>query len=380
MPPSLHTFSDDPIGPVTRLRRVSRRRETSRDVVLRAVPRGSTRAAHGHHVQKALLEHPEYTRRYASAKATLRAVLDRLVARADYETMTTRPGWDYLAQQTGKSRRTIARTIADLASMGLLGTVASGRTAAYASLNEDGERTNEAAVYVLCVPSPLQVMESRHSGPVDEYGTPPALGGSHLNNLKETHTRARGKDLTGAATPPELIPGGYAAATPPTPHRPELLWPAHKTTASKIQRLAAASELRRRVFVLRPMSLQDIRAVVRNFLLCGWTVADLHHALDFQPDGSPWPHNGLPAEAEAGRLRGLLRYRLGAYRTGSGEPLRSRDQRLANEAAENRAVAVKATQEATRARQERANRLGQDSPAKVVALASIRAMLDRRTK
>lgn len=380
MPPSLHAFSDEPIGLVTRLRRVSRHRETSRDVVLRAVPTGSVRAAHGRHVQRALLEHPEYTRRYSNAKTTLRAVLDCLVARADYETMTTRPGWEYLTQQTGMSRSTIARARGDLANMGLLGTVAGGRTAAYASLNEDGERTNEAAVYVLCVPAPFEVLEAPNSRAVDECDTPPAVGGSHLNNLKETHTRARGKDLTGAASPPEIIPGGCAAPTPPTPHRPELLWPAHKTTASKKQRLAAASELRRRVFVLRPMSLQDIRAVLRDFLVCGWTVADLHHALDFQPDGSPWPHNGLPSEAEAGRLRGLLRYRLAAYRTGSGEPLRSRDQRLANEAAENRAAAVKATQEATRARQERANRFGQDSPAKVVALASIRAMLDRRTK
>ncbi|MDN5812350.1 MAG: hypothetical protein L0H40_04830, partial [Micrococcaceae bacterium] len=222
-------------------------------------------------------------------------MLKCLVARADYETMTTRPGWEYLAQQADKSRRTIARTIADLGRMGLLGTVAGGRTAAYASLNEDGERTNEAAVYVLCIPAPLEIVETSRSGAVDEYGTPPALGGSHLNNLKETHTRARGKDLIGAATPPEINSGGYAAPTPATPHRPELLWPAHKTTASRKQRLAAASELRRRVFVLRPMSLQDIRAVVRDFLVCGWTVADLHHALDFQPDGSPWPHNGLPA-------------------------------------------------------------------------------------
>lgn len=374
MPPSLHTFSDDPIEPETRLRRVSRRRETSRDVVLRAVPTGSVRAAHGRHVQRALLEHPEYTRRYSNARATLMSVLDCLVARANYETMTTRPGWEYLTQRTTLSRRTIARAIGDLRSLGLLGTVASGRSAAYASLNEDGERTNEAAVYVLCIPAPLEIVETSRSGAVDEYGTPPALGGSHLNNLKETHTRARGTDLIGAATPPEINSGGYAAATPATPHRPELLWPAHKTTASKKQRLAAASELRRRVFVLRPMSLQDIRAVVRDFLVCGWTVADLHHALDFQPDGSPWPHNGLPAEAEAGRLRGLLRYRLGAYRTASGEPLRSRDQQLGNEAAEARAAAVRATEAAKQARQGRANRVGQDSPAKVVALASIRAM------
>lgn len=372
---SLHSLPAQPIDRAPHHRRVSRLRETGRNVVLKAVPHGSVRAAHGTHVQRALLEHPEYARCYAARQHTLRTVLAALIARADYQSMATRPGWDHLCQETGRSRRTIARALATLRSWGLIGIVASGRTAAYASLNEDGERTNEAAVYVLCTPSPLTLIPTPTTSGVDENGTPPALGGSHLKNLKKTHTRAHEKDLVGAATPPEQISGGYATPTPPTPYRPELLWPAHKTTASKKQRLAAASELRRRVFLLRPMSIKDIRATVRDFLLCGWTVADLHHALDHQPNGHPWPHTGVPADANAARLRGWLRYRLNAWRTTTGEPLRSRDQQQTNKAAERRAAAAKAAQEAKRALENRALRIGQDSPAKLRALQSIRTIL-----
>lgn len=343
--------------------------------MLRAVPHGSVRAAHGTHVQQALLAHPGYARCYAARQRTLRTVLAVLIARADYQSMTTRPGWDHLITHTGKSRRTIARALATLRTWGLIGIVASGRTAAYASLNEDGERTNEAAVYVLCTPSPLALVHSPTVAGVDENGTPPALGGSHLKNLKKTHTRAHETNHHGTATPPESITCGYAAGTHSTPHRPELLWPAHKTTASKKQRLAAAAELRRRVFLLRPMSTKDIRSTTRDFLLAGWTVADLHHALDHQPNEQPWPHHGIPETTNAPRLRGWLRYRLNAWRTTTGEPLRSRDQRLANEATERRAKAAKTALEAKRALEKRAMRIGQDSPAKIRALQSIRSIL-----
>ncbi|MGP5220585.1 helix-turn-helix domain-containing protein [Arthrobacter rhombi] len=377
---SLHTFPAQPIDPAPHHRRVSRLRETNRDVVLRAVPEGSVRAAHGTHVQKALTQHPEYPRHYTSRQTTLRTVLAALIARADYETMTTRPGWAYLTEQTGKSRRTIARALATLRTWGLIGIVASGRTAAYASLNENGERTNEAAVYVLCTPSPLTIIHSPTNDVVDENGTPPALGGSHLKVLKETHTRARGKHFSGAATPPEIISGGSAAKPHPAPYRPELLWPAHKTTKSKKQRIAAASELRRRVFLLRPMSIKDIASSLRDFLVCGWTIADIHHALDHQPDGTPWPHDGVPADANAPRLRGWLRYRLGAWRTTTGEPRRSRDQQRTNEATENRAAAIKVAHQAKKELEERAARVGQDSPAKSRAMAQIRALFNTQAE
>lgn len=370
----LHSLAQEPTTLTRRTRRVSRHKETHRDVVLRSVPQGAVRAAHGNHVMRALLEHPEYARRYASAQRTLHNVLRTLIQRADYETMTTRPGWDYLAEVASVSRRTIARALKIFQDWGLLGIVASGRSAQYATKGPDGERTNEAAVYVLCTPSPLAIVETASSGDVDEFGTPPALGGSHLKNLKETHTRARETNLEGPATPAEPTLGGSAASAHQTPYRPELNWPTHKTTASKKQRLAAASELRRRIFLLRPMSTKDVASSVRDFLIAGWTVADLHHALDFQPNGSPWPYSGIPTSDYAPRLRGWMRTRLAAWRTHTGEPLRSRDQRSNAQALERRAQAARNTARLLQERAERATRVGQDSPAKIVALAQIRAL------
>lgn len=370
----LHTLVQEPTPAIHRIRRVSRRKETTRDVVLRAVPTGSARAAHGNDVLRALADTPEFARCYASSRKTLSNTLRALIQRADYESMTTRPGWQYLCDVVGVSRRTIARALKTLQTWGLLGVVASGRSATYATVGPDGERTNEAAVYVLCTPSPLHVVKPTTSDGVEEFGTPPALGGSHLKNLKETHTRAREKDFEGTATPSEHEPGGSAASAHQTPYRPELNWPAHKTTASTKQRLSAASELRRRIFLLRPMSPKDVASVVRDFLITGWTVADLHHALDFQPTGDPWPYSGIPRSDSAPRLRGWMRKRLAAWRTTAGEPFRSRDQRSSVEALERRAQAVRATAKLRQEREERANRVGQDSPAKIVALAQIRAL------
>lgn len=378
MSASLHTLAHEPTPACRRRRRVSRYRETNRDIVLRSVPATSSRAAHGNDVLRALAETPEFARCYASSRRTLRNTLRALIQRADYESMTTRPGWQYLCDVVGVSRRTIARALKTLQTWGLLGVVASGRSAAYATLGPDGERANEAAVYVLCVPSPLSAVEPTRSDAVDEFGTPPALGGSHLKNLKETHTRAREKNFEGTATPSENRTGGSAAFAHQTPYRPELNWPAHKTTASKKQRLSAASELRHRIFLLRPMSPKDVASSIRDFLICGWTVSDLHHALDFRPDGSPWPYSGVPETDYAPRLRGWMRNRLDAWRTAEGEPLRSRDQRADATALARRAQAVLNAARLRQEREDRAAKLMTDSPAKIVALAQIRALRLRK--
>ena len=73
---------------------------------------------------------------------------------------------------------------------------------------------------------------------------PPQVA-SHLKNLKETPIRARETNIEGPATLTKNTSGGCAASAHQSPYRPELNWPARKTTASKKQRLAAASELRR---------------------------------------------------------------------------------------------------------------------------------------
>lgn len=354
-----------------RRRRVNRSQETASAVVLAAVPAGMVRAAHGRQTMTALLTHEKFALRNRNGRATIVAVLRALIERADYESMTARPGWEALIEATGTSRTTVARVLRLLVAWGVIGRVAGGRQAKYAAAGSDGERINEAAVYVLCAPSPLAL--------VNKVGTPPALGGSHLKEKELTHTRARGKSFTTDVAPPRLIVEGAASGAPTAqvPWRSELHWPAHRTTKRRIQRVAAASEIRYRSFPLRCMTPKDVASSCRDFFLAGWTVADILHALDWRPDGTLWPHSGAPDTKDGWRMRGWLRHRLSAWRTEAGEPLRSRDQQ---EAA--RAAARRREQEAERRRilerqAERAARLDAgESPAKVTALAKIRAMFD----
>jgi len=301
-----------------------------------------------------------------------------LIARTDYETMTCRPGWDSIAEAVGCHRRTIARYLAEFEAWGLLGRVAGGRQARYAAPGPDGEKINEAAVYVLCIPSPLALLRGEQKPAVDINATPPALGGSHLKEKDLTHTRAHEKEPPSDVAPPRLSKSCAArgATTPPVPWRPEIRWPAHRTTSRKIQRQAAASEIWYRSFALRCLSIKDLASICRDFFLAGWTVADILHALDWQPDGTPWPHSGAPATKEPARIRGWLKHRLTAWRTKSGEPLRSRDQHLAARAAERRRA--QETEQRRRLEQQAElarRRLAGDSPAKIKALAQIRALL-----
>ncbi|MFF2300679.1 hypothetical protein [Arthrobacter sp. NPDC058127] len=353
------------------MRRVNRARETATDIVLAAVPKGSVRAAHGRQTMSALRSHEKFVLRNRNGQATIVAVLRALIERADYESMTSRPGWEALIEATGTSRTTVARVLRLLAAWGIIGRVASGRQAKYAAAGPDGERINEAAVYVLCTPSPLAL--------VNKVGTPPALGGSHLKEKELTHTRVRGKSSQNDAAPPRLIPAGAASGAPTAqvPWRPELLWPTHRTPKRHIQRVAAASEIRYRSFPLRCMTPKDVASSCRDFFLAGWTVADILHALDWRPDGTLWPHSGAPDTKDAWRMRGWLRHRLSHWRTEAGEPLRSRDQQ-----ATARAAALRREQEAERRRilERQAEHAAQldagECPTKVTALAKIRAMFD----
>ena len=151
------------------------------------------------------------------------------------------------------------------------------------------------------------------------------------------------------------------------------MWPGGRRAASKTQRAAAAAELRRRLhLVLRAMSVPDIAATTRAFMLAGWTVTDLHHALDHRPDGTPWPHTGAPPTTEPRRIRGWLTHRLTAWTTNGTDPRRSPSQRAHAQRAQAAAQA-RAAQE--RSEHHRARRARPDSPTKAHALARIRQTL-----
>ena len=273
-------------------------------------------------------------------RRTLEAVATTLMLWADWDSLTTRPTWARLIarcqQMTGRgSRATIARAIATLIQMRLIARVAHGRKGVYAP-GDRATNPNEAAVYVLLVPGRAKAVPSATQvsgeGPgrrsVDQLETPPD------QDVSEAHpVRAR------KAHPSEPLRGTplhEAAQAPPTPESPQNrndpLWPSSATTGTDGARLLAAAELQRRLPVLRQISTRDVRSCLREFFLAGWTVQDVHHALDWRPDGTRWPHDGAYGIGPTG-VRGFLRYRLTPW-TADGTPRKSFSQRAAAERAE----------------------------------------------
>lgn len=306
-----------------RFRRPSRDSELSDKVVQRAIPEGYRRATHTDEVLAALEAHPGLDQIRADRRRGLRRCLEALMSAADFSSMTTRPTWQKLSATLGVARRTVARYLQQLKGMGLLGVVASGRSAQYAVAGADGKRLNEAAVYVFCVgerrPPKLQRI-ARLLGlrprPVEESVTPPSSAGLRLRDQKIIpRTRTRGS----GSTSEEQRRMNCTVD--------QVRWNKHWAPSGTAQERTAAWRLKALLpGVLSEMSDRDVAASVREFFRAGWSVADVHHALDFKPDGTCWPHSGSPDTKAPRRIRGWLKYRLSAWRDVAGRPLESKDQ------------------------------------------------------
>lgn len=377
-----HPLDGGKLGPVPngKPRRVNRDHETNREVVFAAVPKGSARAAHGDQVRAKLAIHAEYNRCYSNRRETISAVLDVLINCLDFQSMTTRPGWKLIAETAKIHRATVGRSLDTLKGWGFLGVVASGRTAAHAAADSEGVFMNEAAVYVLCVPSLMAVVAPDSATLVgDQIATPPAVCGRSPFEIKTTHTRTREKSIKNETAPPPLTShiSGVASSAPAAqvPWRPESRWPGNRTTSSKNERTRAAAEIHYRLFPLRCMKPVDIAFVCKDFFKDGYTVTDIIHALDAMPDGTKWPHSGAPATKNAGRMRGWMTSRLTGWRLPTGEIVRSKRQR---EAAEQEALKRQREADLRRAKErqeQHAARMHQGySPAKLAAIAAIHAL------
>lgn len=361
-------------------RRPSRLRETSRTNVTAAIPPGSLAVDHTLQTWRALLELPGYQLARKDRRLTLARVLWVLMRCADFDTMTTRPTWAVLQERTGRSRNAVATALRQLRAWGLLGIVASGRQADHAAKGADGQRCNEAAVYVLCRPAgrglrALPVLPqhaeavARREGvarlAVEEKNTPPAKRFSPTQVEGTSHAREEKNPDVEPLRGPESSRRGASAAQPHhSAHRQELTWERHRTMASDGSRLAGLSTLRNLNPALRVLSLPDLRSLMRHHLDAGYTVADLHHALNTRPSPDPrtgrehWGalpeprHHQTPVDHQR-VLREVLRHRLACWITPAGEVMRSPDQRISAEAtrlhAQHRAyLARRAGAEATR--------------------------------
>lgn len=325
--PNPHTWKTHPHQ---RIRRVSRNRETH------ALHRG--RALLHMHARLAdsqtqwLRDVDDHIRNLAlrsDASTTRRAIARIIGFNAEWTDLVTRTlTWNTIATQLGVSRRTVARHLKALHEDGFLGRVAAGRSATAkqaAGWTGPEAQENDAPVYALTLPI---------EEPVDTNVTPPTSRGP-----KESPARTRARNTPpGAAARPirDEVPaagGGNEAPVPASPAPPA--WPAHAPAKRKDERLQAALALQARIPPLRKISAKHLASVTRDFMLAGWTIHDLHHALDTRPDGQAHGHfvdghwvpytgaDGIPAT----RFGHFLRFRLTHWRTHNGQPLEAPSHR-----------------------------------------------------
>lgn len=377
-----------------RVRRISRRRERSPLAIAAAIPAGSTKVRRLSTYVDLVEAQADLAMVRADRREKLRRLALALLQRSSTSgDGTTMPTWDWLAEQVGCHRSTVARLLALLRQWGLLGIVATGRSAACApggplsrtkvhhtAVADYAGGQNEAAIYVLCQPRHLAVVEGHeaaqvHPGSeaVDTTATPPRLRANPVprtrareGSVPQSEPRKRGHLPEGAAQArPNLTPGAY---------RPGSHYSATATISGKDAALAASRELQARLPVLRRISPQHVRSVVREFFLAGWTVSDVIIAIDSKPSGHRWPHDGAHAVDNVGAW---LAHRLRPWRTPEGIVRRSISQRAAAERTEALARAAARREEAERWRRARQERRGA-SPAREAAMALARALRHRR--
>jgi hypothetical protein len=281
-------------------------------------------------------------------------VAKALAMHADWVLGTSRPGWAALMAEARVTHSTLARRLVDLQRAGLLGVVATGRTAG--TDPADPEAGNMAAVYVLAVPRTLQTAPAATQDPnqAPEPDDPAPVnqhGGAHQDDQDEAAANPS-SPLTRADAPvdendtPSLSLSVTAKAKPPhareanqkpKPRNPEtnaerasspsavrgltraqliaagqLCGTTEKALWTKNSRLLAAAELCRRDPVLGRLSVADVASLCREFFLASYSVRDILTAINTRPDGSPWPHQLTVAAIVD--VRGWTRYRLNAWR------------------------------------------------------------------
>lgn len=373
------------------IKRVSRAQETSPRAIAWAIPQGSRKVDHTAQAWRAARSLDELLCRRKDCQRNIMAVLWVLLRYTDHNTMTVRITWDTIATKARVSRATVGNALKFLRTHGLLGIVASGRSATYAA-KAGQPATNEAPVYVITRPVGLGLR------PQDAPDTTPkpathAKGatGTCGNNLEplpvgglttyevSSYTRTREKN-----TQNEPLRGtenhghGCAVRTHPRDNRQVTLWPANRRISSRSQGLSAAAEILRLMPDLARFSKKNVLNMVKPFFDAGWTISDIHHALDWRT--SPGLHGketwgALPQHDRETQsyidycriLRAAILYRLGQWMTPTGEIMTSRSQRAAAASTQARAAA--------RAAADRRNRHAAQRPAHQSAAATGAAMV-----
>lgn len=263
--------------------------------VLQAIPEGFQRAGSAAAWCRYVEQHPALAELRQDARENALSVLWVLARYSDHRTKLTRPTWARLQAVTSLSRASVARWLRWAREHRLIGHVEMGSTERYRTGQTVEDLGNRSAVYILITETP--------SPDPTSLPNPTRTREAELST-KPTALRAVGSDL--------------------------------RIQRTAADRLAAAEHLQERVPVARRLSAKHVRSLLRDFLVAGWCVRDVHHALDHVPAGDEHPY--AYASADVRHPAGWISSRLNHWRDQAGAPIASRRQQQQADADQIRAA------------------------------------------
>jgi hypothetical protein len=275
----------------------------------------------------------------SDAEEGLYKLVDLLARWAEFTApMTTRPTWAVLLAGTERKRSWLADRLRWLRERGLLATVETGSTPLTRPAALAGLAGNRAATYLLVQPLPRLVgdagtaveaggepapeaaAEIADSVPVEETRTLPVSWSLSCPSQKTPNAREEKSDgsvrLTGDKPAPK-------ASRRPVP----------RPGTRRRRRRDVAAALQQRALAARRLSVEHVAALVRVFVVAGWSMEDLAYALDYAPDGSAHWHSA-PVRSPAGWLASRLAW----WTDAAGTVRPGRSAQLAAAAAAHRAA------------------------------------------
>ncbi|PRB66835.1 hypothetical protein [Arthrobacter sp. MYb213] len=274
--------------------------------------------------------------------------------------MTARITWNTIAEKARVSRATVGNVLYDLRSWGIIGIVASGRSAEYAA-KAGQPATNEAPVYVICRPTGLGLRPQDTPETINPVTPSHTACGNNLEPLPvgglttyevSSYTRAREENTHNEPLRGTEKPFGHGSAAQTHHHeqRPVELWPASRTISSRPQGLSASAQISRIFPDFRRFSKKNIFHMMKPFFQNGWTINDIQHALEWRT--TPGLHGkeswgALPQHNPDTQsyidycriLRAAIIHRLNQWRTATGEIMLSQSQQAHNASNHARAAA-----------------------------------------
>lgn len=334
----------------SRTRRVRVEKEHTPLALMAAIPEGYRPPEHVMEWVRAAREWLSSLDLRADARRNRLRVIEYLASRHQPRTRTILTTWAWIQDALGVARCTAARLLHELREAGLLTTVATGRSAARTP-KATGRTRNEAPVYALmlaCDPQPATSATDPQEDAtelvegVDINETPDPVGG-----LRST-THARARELSPersryAADSLKWQHASRAAFATLAAQRPRDQWSRHATMPltrlwSRRERKQALWELALHVqwfsVAMRGASTAAVAAAIRPFMLAGWNVGDVLHALEWSSDGQKDELGDLFCL----RMDTYMRKRLASWMR-EGQPVASFSQRQEHEHTQRRARA-----------------------------------------